>query len=181
MNRAQLEQIIAEEIESILTELSEIEEIAVKKRKPQAGAGKRFTSKADPVGPNKKTGTEFRSAGTVPNIKNRKIGPKGSTGYNDRKIVGQKILNAIRRGGPAGRRLEALLKNAMNKKGNPVAGSRGLLKRKWTQRDLLYSYVWALASDYIAKGGTASKFKISNIKPKQEKGGTASNSGTSED
>lgn len=157
MTRAQLESIIEEELKSVLTEMISLGEIAVKKGKPRAGVGKTFKGKPNPIGPNK---TQFSSAGTVNNLQGRKIGPKGSPKYKDREEVGKKILNAIRRGGPAGRRLEAGLKTQMAKHGGPIAGSRGMLNRKWTKKDLLYSYAWALASDYIAKGGSPDKFKI---------------------
>jgi len=167
MTRSELEEIIMEEISAILNEIDEIAEIAVKRGKPRAGAGKEFKGKPNPIGPNK---TQYTSAGTVNSVRNRKLGPKGSAKYEERKKVGQKILNALRRGGSAGRALEARIKKQMEKHGGPIKGSRGFVNKKWTKKDLMYSYVWALASDFVAKGGTAATFKITK-KPSKDSTG----------
>lgn len=189
MTKEQLKQIIREEILRVMEEefgqgygisTSPEEELEEKKASPTAapatstaptqtppskkrirpGYGKQFISKTEP-----KAGEKYSSAGTVNVIRNRKFGKKGSQQWKDRETVGKKMLNAMRRGAKKGKPdtaaatfRQGILKR-MKKYGGPIPGQRGF-KQKWTARDLEYSYVWAAATDYILKGGSASGFTI---------------------
>lgn len=150
MKRSELEQIIVEELTSILTQLSEI---AVTKNR-KASFGKKLKKKQNPAGPNKQS---YDSAGTVPTIRNRKM---TKSQISKREQIGKKIVNAMRRGKKDSNKVyQSLLRHA-EKHGyeNP------------SQKQLL-SFAWAMASDYAIKGRDFSTGKGKTAKKKSKKSG----------
>ena len=126
MKRHELEEIITEELQSIVSDmLAEhfIMETLTAIQEQQ-----------------KPTRTKYTSAGTVPRRQGRKMTPAQ---VQDRKTLGREILRAVKWG---------------NAETNPV--KKGFYR--WAKKNdrpissdtdpLLYSYVWAMASDYAIKG-----------------------------
>lgn len=102
-----------------------------KKRKPRAGVGK------------KKSGEGYTSAGTVAPERGRKMTRQQ---IKNRKEIGQKMLNAYRRGGEQGKNLRKSLVSAL-KSNKPEPYPTDKLHQ--------YSKIWARASAIALKGGTA--------------------------
>jgi hypothetical protein len=124
MKRHELEEIIMEELESMLSEIM---------------AENFIMESLTAIDEKKKQGrTKYTSSGTVPSIRGRKMSPGQ---VEARKGLGRTILKAVNWG---------------NQDTNPV--KRGFYK--WAQQNDrpiksdkdLYSFVWAMASDYAIKG-----------------------------
>lgn len=133
--KEKLRQIIKEEIQSVLAEQE-----TSKKRRAGIGKGK---------------GGRFTSAGTIPNIQNRKLTPAK---IKNREEIGKKMLNTFRRGGAAGKDLRDKIQGQLDNKGLP------------TSRKHQYSQIWANASSMAANGATASDVggkKGKSKKPKE--------------
>jgi hypothetical protein len=132
MKRSELEKIIREEIQNVFAELDMMNEF-LEERKKRAPYGKKYRT------PDAKTASYY-SAGSVPDKHGRKLGPGGAA---KREEIGKKILNAMRRGknDPQARKLQRNIKGRAIKK----------LGKNPSQEEIL-SFVWALASDMVAKG-----------------------------
>jgi hypothetical protein len=144
--KEQLRHIIREELTEILAE--------AKTRAPRKGIGK-----------NKKG--KYTSAGTVPYIQGRKLSAQQ---VQNRKAIGQKMLNALRRGGPSSAAFKARLVSQLKDRGLAADSSKDASKDK-----LVYSMIWANASDIAAKGGTSADWNVG--KPKKKTTGNKKKSG----
>ena len=157
-----IRQIIKEELENILKEQmhwhrpaeeehsaylnpSAVHEAGEKKKRPGIGKKK-----------NKTGGEGFTSAGTIPPTQGRKL---TDTQINNRKEIGKKMLNTLRRGGEAGRKFRERITGQLDNKGLP------------TDRMHQYSQIWANASAMAANGATASDFSKKSKKKKSKPSG----------
>lgn len=144
MKRSELEEIIREEIQLALSALSEDAPLHEKdgEKKKRAGYGKYINKKGD---------SKFDSIGTVPTIRKRKM---TASQVQARKRIGEKILNAMRRGTNEKNKIKAALTRHAEKHGfeNPT-------------RKVLASFVWAMASDYAIRG---KDFKTGSGKSKKK-------------
>jgi hypothetical protein len=131
MTRNELKEIIREEIENILAETGFLDE--AKKRKKRASFGKTFVNKSDPS-----QGERYTSAGTVPITRDRKM---SAAQVAARKALGAKLLNAFRRGDKHGKKLR-----------RNITGHAIKQLGKKPSRKEMYSFIWALASDWTLKG-----------------------------
>jgi hypothetical protein len=105
------------------------------------------------IGKSDKTGT-WTSAGTVPYEKGRKMSDEQ---IKNRKEIGKKLLNLLRRGGAVGKSFRDKINSQLDKRGKP------------TNRMHQYSMVWANASDIALKGGTSSDISASGRSKKKSK------------
>jgi hypothetical protein len=123
MKRHELEEIIKEELHEMLSDLM---------------AENFIMETLTVIDEKKKNRAKYTSSGTVPTRQNRKMTPAQ---VQDRKTLGREILRAVKWG---------------NEDTNPV--KRGFYKwakkndRPITSDNDLYSFVWAMASDYAIKG-----------------------------
>jgi hypothetical protein len=154
--KEQLRHIIRKELMSVLEEQSknwwhtpadtngphldphQVHEQGEKKKRPRVG---------------KKKSGRFTSAGSVPNKIGRKLTPSQ---ISNREQIGKKMLNALRRGGPAASNFRDKLNAQLDARDKP------------TDRMHQYSMIWANASSIAARGGTAADWNVSDKKKKSK-------------
>lgn len=105
------------------------------------------------IGKSDRTGT-WTSAGTVPHEQGRKMSDEQ---IKNRKEIGKKMLNVLRRGGKVG--------NDYRKKLIAQLAAR----KKPTGRQYQYSMIWANASSVALNGGTAASWTPDKKKDKKLK------------
>lgn len=156
-----IRQLIREELQSVLQEQSknwwhapaaaeedahlkpsEVHEQGNTGEKPRVRKGQRVA---------KGRGARYVSAGTIPKEYNP---PRGldQTKVNNRKEIGDKMLNAHARKSPSAAKFRQRIKDNLKRKGKPT--------------DLMhqYSQIWAWASGMAANGSTSADWSLDNNK-----------------
>ena len=140
-----IRQIIREELDKL------VEQTAEPQRRSAVG-------RRGDTGKKKGSSARFYSAGTIPNVQNRKMTPNQ---VKNREQIGVKLLNLFRRGGSVGKDFREKIKNQLDQKNLPQDRKHQL------------SQIWANASTMALKGATAGDIKASG---KKSKGSDADNS-----
>jgi len=104
------------------------------------------------IGKSDRTGT-WTSAGTVPYEQGRKMSDEQ---IKNRKEIGKKMLNVLRRGGKVGNEYRKKLIAQLEDREKP------------TDRQHQYSMIWANASSIALKGGTAAGWSPSKKDKKKD-------------